>query len=146
MEYCTKREAGHLTRRPREAREVLGWKRLQREPALSGLDQQTLILLLECDFRAVGKGAQDVDQLSRTDGHCLCIPIRLGAATGLDLDFNIRGEEQQRLRTALDQHVRQDRQRVAALDDAAHRRERSEQFVALRFDQCHCLYLLFFYI
>src|SRR5712672_3510938 len=85
--FLAQRKAGHLARRPRKTREVLRWERLQRESTLARLDQQALILLLERYFRAVGKGTQDIDKLSR-----------------------------------------------------------AEEFVALRFDQCHCLYLLFFYI
>src|ERR1700730_5645556 len=129
--FLAQRKAGDLTGRLRKARKVLRGKRLQRESTLARLDQQTLILLLERDFCAVGKGTQYIDKLSRANRHCLCISIRLRTAARLDLDFDIGGEEQQRLRTALNQHVRQDRQRMAALDDAAHRRKRAEEFVAL---------------
>src|SRR5712664_2372438 len=60
--FLAQRKAGDLTGRPRKAREVLGWKRLQGESTLARLDQQALILLLKRDFCAVGKSTQDIDK------------------------------------------------------------------------------------
>jgi len=47
-------ELGRFARRPGEARKVLGGQRLQGEAALAGLDQQSLVLLLQRNLRPSG--------------------------------------------------------------------------------------------
>ena len=130
---------GRLARRLGQARKILGRQRLQREAALARLDQQPLVLLLQRDLGVVGQRAQDVEQLARPDGDRRA-PRRppssaLRAVIWISMSV---ARNDKRVRGALDQHVGQDRQRMAPLDDAAHRRKRSEELVALCFDQNHC--------
>jgi hypothetical protein len=56
------------------------------------------------------------------------------AALRGDLDLDIGGEERDAFGGAIDQHVRQDRQGVAALDDAADCCKRCEELVSLCFN------------
>jgi hypothetical protein len=51
-----------------------------------------------------------------------------------DLDLDVGGEKGQVLGRALDQHVGEDRQRVAPLDDAADRGKRCQNIVAFGFN------------
>jgi hypothetical protein len=127
-----------------EPRKILGRQGLEHEPALAGLDEHALVLLLQRHLGALGQGAQDVDELARAHGHGARLSRGLDRAAGRDLDLDVGREERKAARAALDQDIGQDGQRVAAFDDSADGRERPQQFVALRFHQDHCC--SFFYL
>ena len=70
--------------------------------------------------RLVGRhGAQDVDQLARADGGGEVAFVAAELGRGADLDLEVAGGELRAAAGLADQHVGQDRQRMAPLHDAA---------------------------
>jgi hypothetical protein len=91
-----------------------------------------------CSVTSAPSGsARRVEQLSRPDGYRAGVGGSREAAPRRDLDLDVGREERERVGRAVDQHVGQDRQRMAPLDDSADRRQGGEDLVARRFDQNH---------
>src|SRR5688572_9691460 len=130
-------EARRLASGLGQARKILGRQGLQREAAFARPDHKALVLMLERHFRAVGKRTQDIKELARTHGDRAPFGCRQHAAARGDLDFDVGGEEGKSLAAALHEHVGENGQRVTALDDPAHCRERPEQLVPLCFCKIH---------
>ena len=74
-------------------------------------------------------GAQDVDQLARTQGGGKRAFVTAEFGRGADLDFQVAGGQLHLAAGLAQQHVGQDRQGVPALHDARHRLQRSQHFV-----------------
>src|SRR5206468_10689039 len=124
QELLRQGEARRLASGLRQAREVLRRQRLQSEAASACPYQQAFILRLQADLRVLRQGTQDVEQLSRTDGERARLARAREAAACADLDLDVGREKAERVRRAINEHVRQYRQRVAPLDDSAHRGKR----------------------
>jgi hypothetical protein len=125
---CTA-ECGAEVGRFLHQREVFGRQALQREAALAALEHQLALARFEAD-RLVGRhAAQDVDQLARAHGGGEGAFVTAELGGGADLDLQVAGGQLDLAAGLADQHVGQDRQRVAALDDAGHRLQRGEDFV-----------------
>ena len=120
-----------------QARVVGGGQGLELEAAAAGLDGEALVVEREADLGAVGQGAQDVLQLARTDGDRRIFAADVAAGCGADLDLDVGGEHRELVAMLLDQHVGQDRQRVALFDDAGNRLQRGQERIAGGGEQEH---------
>src|SRR5690606_30663761 len=116
--------------------------RMQRETAPAGLDRRPLVLDLDRHVGAVGQRAQDVEQLARRNGRAAVFLARTELRRGLDLDLDVGGEEGHVLAVLAQQHVGQDRQRVASLDNAGHGLQGLQDRIAVGFDELHCFRFL----
>src|SRR6267142_2681591 len=87
-------------------------------------------------FSVLRQRPQDIQQLACTHRKRACLAAGAEAAARADLDLDVRGQESQRVGRAVDQHVGEDRERVPALDDSAHRSQGRQKLVALCFDHC----------
>src|SRR3954467_10289826 len=113
------RKARHVACRLGEAREIFRRQRLQAKAALAGPYQQPLVLRLQADLGLLRQRPQDVEQLPRAHRKGTRILGAGDAAAGADLDLDIGRQERHGFPGAVDQNVRQDRQRMTPLDDAS---------------------------
>lgn len=120
-----------------EARVVGGGKGLELEAAATGLDGEALVVEREADVCGIRQGAQDVLQLARADGDRDVLAADVAAGGGADLDLDVGGEHGELVAMLLDQHVGQDRQRVAPFDDAGNRLQRGQERIAGGGEQEH---------
>jgi len=118
-------------------REVFGGQGLQREAALAAFQNHLGLLRLQAHGLVAGHGLQDVDQLAGTDGGGEVAGVAAQLGRGADLDFQIAGCQLQCIAGLLDQHIGQNGQRVAALDNAGHRLQDRENFVLCGFQDDH---------
>ena len=121
----------------RQARVVGGGQGLQLKAAAAGLDGEALVVEREADVAAVGQGAQDVLQLACADGDRHVFAADVAARGRADLDLDVGGEHRELIAALLDQHVGQDRQRVALFDDAGNRLQRGQERIAGGGEQEH---------
>ena len=127
-------EARRLPRRLGKAREVLRGQCLQAKAAATCSYKEALVLRLQAHFRVFRQCAQDVEQLASAYGQRASLARAGEAAARGDLDLDIGREEDERFRRAIDEHVRQYRQRMAPLDDSANRGKRCQELVSLCFN------------
>jgi hypothetical protein len=122
----------------REPRKVLRRERLQAEAALARLHLDLVRLRIQSDGGVFGQRAQDVHELAGRNRHLL-VAGRLVGERELrsHLDFQVGGDELELLSRTLDQHVREDGQRVPSLHDPGHGLQRAEDFVAFGFQHFH---------
>ncbi|MNL11239.1 hypothetical protein D3C87_1320670 [compost metagenome] len=117
-------------------REFLGGQRLEREAALARLHRHALVVQRQRHV-AVRHRAQDVQQLARRHGSGHAVAANAAFGVGGDLDLDVRREEGNVRAGLANQQVGQDREGVAALHDAAHDLQRTQQIVSRGFDQLH---------
>jgi hypothetical protein len=120
-----------------QARVVGRGQGLELEAAAAGLDREALVVEREADVGRIRQGAQDILQLARADGDRGVFAADVAAGGGADLDLDVGGEHRQLVAMLLDQHVGQDRQRMALFDDAGNRLQRGEQRIAGGGEQEH---------
>ena len=120
-----------------QARVVGGGQGLELEAAAPGLDGEALVVERQRDLGGVGQGAQDVLQLARADGDRGVLAADVAAGGGADLDLDVGGEHRELVGVLLDEHVRQDGQGVALLDDAGDRLQRGQERIAGGGEQEH---------
>jgi hypothetical protein len=109
---------------------VLGRQRLELETALAAAHLQALVRERHRDLAAFGQRAQDVEQLAGADRHRLGLPGGLRSRGCADLDLDVGRDERESVVHTRDEDVREDRQRVAPLDDPGNRLQRFEQGLA----------------
>jgi hypothetical protein len=122
-------------------REVRRRQGLEVEPALAGLHRHPVFLGLEGDLGILREGAQDVIELARAD----CdgpLRISLERRRGGDLHLEVRGEEVHPAARGRDQHIRENRQRMAPLDDARDLLQGTQQLVVRGLYLKHVFFLL----
>jgi hypothetical protein len=109
-------------------REVAGRQDRQVEARAAGLDHQAGVVAAEAerDVRAVGQLADDFIQRVGRGGDLAGL-VDLGQALVDDLHVQVGGRERQGVAVGRQQDVRQDRDGVAALDDALHVTQRLQQ-------------------
>ena len=112
-------------------RKILGRHRLHREPALASLEDELVLARFEHHGLIRRHGAQDVDQLARTDGGREVAGITLELGRGADLDFQVAGGDLQRAASLADQHIGKDGQCVPTFHDTCHRLK-DRQYSGLR--------------
>jgi hypothetical protein len=111
--------------------EVLRRKGLQRKASLPRRDRQSFLFAVDLDFhfRTIGKLAHDVVQDDCGDCH-RASSSDVRAHTLHNLALQIRRLERQLLVPCPEQHVRQDRNGRAPLDDARDMTERPEKLTS----------------
>jgi hypothetical protein len=118
--------------------EVRGREGLQVEAALARLHRHAVFLGLQRNLGVLGKGAQDVVELARARGHRpLGIAVQLRA--GGDLHLKVGRQEVHLASGRADEHVGEDRKRVAALDDTRDLLQRAQEPVVRCSDLEHDL-------
>jgi len=125
-----------------DAREIGRGKRLQVEAALAGPHRHAAFLGLQRHLGILGQRAKDVVELAGAGRHRAfgrAVDVRLGG----DLHLQVRGEELDLRTRSGDEHVGQDRQRMAPFDDAGHLLEGAQELVVCRFDFQHELLSIF---
>ncbi|MOA07954.1 hypothetical protein D3C78_1276860 [compost metagenome] len=130
-------EAGLRSTTGRQQREIVRRQRLQVEAALAGLQHQAAVLLFQRDHAVAGNGAQDVLQLFRRGGQAERVAGDVVRAGGGDLDFQVGRQEADGSCLFFDQHIRQNGQGVAALDDAGDSQQWLEQGIAFGLQNQH---------
>jgi hypothetical protein len=131
------RKARALPRGLRKPRKILRGQRLQRKAAFAGAHEEPLVLLLQGHLRILWQRAQDIDELARPDGKRSRLGFGRQCRARGNLNLDIRSKKSKRLSATVNQHIGEDRQRMAALDDAAHRGQWSEDLVAFCFHKDH---------
>jgi hypothetical protein len=84
-----------------------------------------------------GQAAQDVDELLGLHRGAEDLGGAVEAGAGAHLDLQVGGDEFDLLPVTAQQHIGQDGQGVALLDDAGHRLQGSEQLVLRAFEHDH---------
>ena len=113
-------------------REIFGRQGLQCKAGFAGLEGKAVLRPIQRHNRAFGQGAQDVLQFFGIGGDAEVFGISV-RAMGMDLDFQIGGQNIGLPAGALNQHVGENRQGVLALHNAGNGLQRFEQGVALGF-------------
>ena len=102
-------------------RKVFRLHGLQRELALAAFENDFALAGFEGHGLVTGHGAQNVDQLARTDGGGEVAGVATQFCRGADLDFEVAGGELQGGAGLAQQYVGKNGQGVAALDNTGHR-------------------------
>ena len=113
-------------------REIFGRQGLQGEAGFAGLEGEAVLRPIQRHNCAFRQGAQDVLQFFGIGGDAEVFGIGV-RAMGVDLDFQVGGQDIGLPAGALNQHVGENRQGVLALHNAGNGLQRFEQGVALGF-------------
>jgi hypothetical protein len=132
------RERLHLVLPLPDARIVGGRQRLQVEARAPGAHRHPASRGVDVERRVVGKRPQEVLQLARGDGHRLRLAPGQLRMRG-DLHLEVGGRHVEAAIAVLEQHIRKNRQCVAAFDDARDGLQRFEQRITRGLLELHWL-------
>ena len=118
-------------------REIVGRQRRQGEPAAARLHGDLVPGLADGHLAAIGKGANDVEQLARGNRGFAILRVVDGAARN-HLHFQIGTGQRQLAVLYLNQEVRQYRQRLPAFDHVDHLGQGLEESFALQTETHEC--------
>src|SRR5258708_29289419 len=125
-----------------QSRKILCRERLQAEATFSRLYLKSLVQQREGNLRSVREGAENIDEFSRSHGDFLGVARSFESHTRRNLDLDVGSDKFDMCIRSGEQHVGQDWQRMAPLDDSGDRLQRLEQRFALGLQQIHFISLI----